>query len=734
MDAAALPASARGGAPLGVSSHSSPETHPEVSRGAALPVPAPQPPKPTPPVSTPPAAAATISSATWAAVCPALAALGSVEEFASTLGSGDALPPRLVVHPQGFRILSHASALERNMRGYFRLPQPPNAATREERQRLRRTLQRIEEEEAQRKARVTGNLDGVVLDGFLMLSACGADEPEEVSAVALQSSQLSSSVAEDLQYFTHLTSLDLSDNRLRLGHVLSLPRVEEVHLVCNSIASLAEVPQCGGGSLDTITTLDLAYNRIPAHHLSYLGAFTALQQLDLSHNGLRTLPRDLSSLAHLTHIALEANELSAPDVFLALGTMPALVEMNLAKNRLSAVPLLHTGADGSRHRLFPSLQVVSLAANRFGDVEALRPLAALHQTLRRVAVGGNPLMARRHPPQDVELQRVLDEAVVDAYYVALLPPQEGGVGPDEMADTWHRQTWVRYIPQRTHDPDADDPDAPPAAAYSSRVTAAPASPHGADDGDTPPPLPTVEEYLERYRILVQTSSAAPAVLPKQPRRFFYSSAFRTSSHGTIDALPLVTLPPYGEFMDVYRVLGRRRPAPPGGSRGHGTGVSRRAARAAAHSVPPPASARPSTLPHLPTPPPAEGPTPSGLGSEDDTGEADTAHDGDGVFLTELVSGAPQRPNRDAPKDRRVTAVPPPPRTLPAEHASRLQEPVAASPALTTTDALPPPRLPRSVVSPATTNVHTAMSELRALLRKPLPSLPYDVAGGKPPAG
>ncbi|KAG5495321.1 hypothetical protein GH5_02977 [Leishmania sp. Ghana 2012 LV757] len=705
-----------------------------------------------------PAATATTIPVARVAACPSSGVLRIDDDMRSAFGSS-LLPPHLLVHPQGFRILKNASVLERNMRTYFRLPQPPNAAIRKERRRLHRTLQRIKGEEAQQKALLVGSDDGVVLDGFLLLCACKVEDPEEVTQVVLQSSQLSSSIAEDLQYFTHLTSLDLSDNCLRLGHVLPFPGLEVVHLVCNNITSLAELLQSSSSSLTTIAALDLAYNRIPPSHLGYLRAFSTLQQLDLSHNRLRALPMDLSGLAHLTHFALESNELSSPGVFYALGTMPALVEVNLSRNRLSSVPPLDAGSRGGDsdppRTPFPSLQVMTLTANRFQHIEALRPLAALHRTLRCVAVGENPLLDRQ-PHRKAELQHALDEAVVDAYNGTLLPPQTERIGsavqPETMG-TWHRQTWARYIPQPLGEEDTADTDVMEATAVGAsswcHTTASipsavasttievlepgcPVSQSRHHREGVSPLLLTAEEYLRRCRILVQTPRAAASLLPAQPSRYFYSVSFRQSEQGARDATPLVTLPPYSEFMDIYRVLGRRRGGSQDRGRGGGVGRSYATRTAPAQRMPPRPPSRLPILHHPPTPPRTEGLASSHQVS-DDEGEAESARDGKCFFLTSLnsgvVGGAAVLSRRNAPEDRRATAAAPPAATQPV-----LAEKLASASADTAGKAPPRTHLPRSVVSPATVNVRTAISELRAMLRKPLPYLPYGASRAKRTAG
>ncbi|KAG5496089.1 hypothetical protein JKF63_02387 [Porcisia hertigi] len=710
-----------------------------------------------------PAAKVAVTSLRWLAGCSPSAVLGGNGDMRCSTGTS-VLPPHLLVHPQGFRILKNTSVLERNMRTYFRLPRPLNAAACEERRRVRRTILSIEADEAKRRARVSGNQDGVVLDGFLILSACEADDPELVTQLTLHSSQLSSSVAEDLGYFTHLTSLDLTDNNLRLDHVLPFPGLEVVHLVCNNIMSLAEVSQLSSSSFSTIVALDLAYNRIPAHHISYLKAFGALRQLDISHNGLRTLPADLSGLAHLTHFALEANELSSADVFYALGTMPALVEVNLASNRLSFVPLLDAGSCNSdsdpQPTLFPSLEVVSLTANRFQHIEALRPLAALHRTLRRVAVGENPFLDS-HPHRLMELQRALDEAVVDAYYVAFLSPQENSTASGELPEvmgTWRHQTWVRYIPQLQGEREISASHmvaaAAPLGASSSSHSSASApqtaasnamkdmgQDHSVNEDSLPedvlPPLQTVMDYLNRYRVHVHPSRATPPHIPKQPKSYFYSSAFRQSEQGIRDLMPLVTLPSYNEFMDVYRVLGQGRPQPQGGARRGFVGRSAAAQRAATQSALSAQCAFIPTLPPLSDSLCMERPVSSHQASEENktppAAAAENARGGACFFLTDLdgdvVGNAEVLSRGHASKDRSPTPV-----TKLEEVQAELADRLPPAPSDSVDKSLPPSRRPRSVVFPATTNVHAAISELRDMLRKPLPLLPYKVSRSKQTTG
>ncbi|KPA84518.1 hypothetical protein ABB37_01063 [Leptomonas pyrrhocoris] len=727
---------------------------------------------------------------------PSLAEMNADEIIPPMSGAAPQFP---VLHPQGFRILNNNSAMERGMRGYFRLPQPPNLATREEQRRLQRTLRQVQCEEAQRKARITGNQEGVVLDGFLILGACEADDPEEVTAVTLQASLLTSSVQEDLPFFTELKTLDVSDNQLRLGDVLPLPHLETAHLVCNNIVSLADVALSDSSSLSTLMALDLAYNRIPSRDLLYLGAFRALQHLDLSNNGLRSLPADLSALSQLTHLALESNQLASADVFHALGTLPALMGINLANNRLAHVPLLRvtpplgmrdTNNEGPADVVmssFPAIQTMTLSGNRFTDLEAFLPLAALHRTLRHIAVGNNPFLLRQPQAAARQLQLALDEAVVDSYFIAKDPLQTSppltstdatATLTDANAGTWHGKAWERYIPPRPEGPQSPDDELARSRA-SSLETAAPI-PSAPAKGETPqhdgatsaqdgessneaPRVPqegdvdivhllSVEEYVARFHITVQCGTPPPPPA-KQPRRYFYSSAYRASQREGQSESPLVTLPPYEEFMDVYRIAGRQSHA--SRRKGHAAASRRRGKPSA--SAPP--SSHLTALPVMARdsftlPPAAFAAPPSALSGkrssnmddvdEDDDEEDDdvprdeTQEGDDGFFLTGMNSegkkeGKGRRKNRSGRKSAEEKA------TLSAEMpAARKMEGTVADALPTDTQrstnafsanqsSVPRLPLPRSVVSPASTNVHTAMSELRAMLRKPLPSLPYDPA-------
>ena len=57
---------------------------------------------------------------------------------------------------------------------------------------------------------------GLLLDGFLILYSCRVRLPHEAIKSKLNCKQIVDVIEEDLCYFQNLTSLDLSDNKVRL--------------------------------------------------------------------------------------------------------------------------------------------------------------------------------------------------------------------------------------------------------------------------------------------------------------------------------------------------------------------------------------------------------------------------------------------------------------------------------------------------------------------------------------
>lgn len=315
------------------------------------------------------------------------------------------LPSAVRVHPKGFRILSKSSPLERNMGTYFRLPPQAPPQLKSEQNLLKRTVDTLVRADTK---------DGVVLDGFMLLEACGVKDPADATEVIVNDSNVVGVVADDLAFFTNVTFADFGENELPLSDLTPLVALEELHLQCNCLTDAAS--GLSVGVFPKLHTLNLSFNRLDHTQLTALGCLPVLQRLDLSCNNLRELPRALTGLRCLEQLALENNKFRGPAVLTALGTLPALREVNLNYNALSQLPKLESmhgasaqdvdpaiehGVDTPNAVPFPRLEVLSVGANQFTYFEDVYPLIQL-PALQRVILWGNPLENRS---KDTEILR-----------------------------------------------------------------------------------------------------------------------------------------------------------------------------------------------------------------------------------------------------------------------------------------------------------------------------------------
>mmetsp|Transcript_119301 Transcript_119301/g.207651 ORF Transcript_119301/g.207651 Transcript_119301/m.207651 type:complete len:602 (-) Transcript_119301:84-1889(-) len=282
-------------------------------------------------------------------------------------------PRALKVHPRGFKVLSNHSPLERNMRTYFRLPSLPS----------RRLLEEGDQVANMMKFMPPDNQPEIVLDGFTLLDACKVEDPEDAIEAVLNDAKLRRVVPEDLAFFNKLEFLDLGENNIQLAHLAALASLLELHLHCNQLTHVL----CPAAAFQQLETLNLSYNTLDGSVFLELGKLPNLQRLDLSCNGIASLPQDLSFMGALTQLALENNCLEKEAVFHSLGTLPSLLEVNLNSNKLRRVPRLRP--DG-----FPNLEVLGLANNRFEFFEDLYTLTE-YPNLRRVVLWGNNIQSRR---------------------------------------------------------------------------------------------------------------------------------------------------------------------------------------------------------------------------------------------------------------------------------------------------------------------------------------------------
>jgi hypothetical protein len=352
------------------------------------------------------------------------------------------LPAAQRVHASGFRLLSKGSPIERALTTYFRLPPRAPARINFEHQKLETQVNRlIRAEERQISSRR-------VLDGFTLLDVTKAPAPSQAREAVINNSNICGVVDADMAKFSNLTFLDLGENCLSLMDLAPLLNLEELHLHCNSIHEL-EVPvrappqrslaesddeeeeEDGDENessmiqpLSRLHTLNLAFNSIRSASILSLSVLPALERLDLSSNGLHSLPTNLSALTKLRQFGLEGNKFAKAEVFHSLATLPALVEVNLSRNQLTCVPRIQEGG-------FPMLEVLGLATNKVEYFEDLYPLTQLH-SLKCIVLFDNPIERRR---KDKEILLYEFNAIgVEIKLDPLVPPKRN-VGAFYVANT-----------------------------------------------------------------------------------------------------------------------------------------------------------------------------------------------------------------------------------------------------------------------------------------------------------
>lgn len=83
-----------------------------------------------------------------------------------------------------------------------------------------------------------GQPAGKLLDGFLILYSCRVRLPHEAIKSKLSSQNIIDVIEEDLCYFQNLTSLDLSDNKVRLEQLRNLKYLSDLNLQFNNITKI----------------------------------------------------------------------------------------------------------------------------------------------------------------------------------------------------------------------------------------------------------------------------------------------------------------------------------------------------------------------------------------------------------------------------------------------------------------------------------------------------------------
>ncbi|NXJ16680.1 XRRA1 protein, partial [Odontophorus gujanensis] len=215
--------------------------------------------------------------------------------------------------------------------------------------------------------------DHILDEQFLMKHHC-LKNPSDLCSVNISSQNLAKE--DDFEKFDCVAFINAAENLLTLEPFRKFPGLRELELPLNGLRNLKITP----GEFKHLEDLDLSYNNLSPEDIWMLGDLSQLKVLHLTANGLRSLPPDLAGSwgsAHLRFQSLEVlllddNCLSDPGVFVSLSHLCSLRELNLDRNRISAVPYLHQAESRQFSLHIPELDGSSFRAKWYQSLSSLQ--------------------------------------------------------------------------------------------------------------------------------------------------------------------------------------------------------------------------------------------------------------------------------------------------------------------------------------------------------------------------
>jgi Leucine-rich repeat (LRR) protein len=135
--------------------------------------------------------------------------------------------------------------------------------------------------------------------------------------------------------------------------------------------------------------LDVSHNRLVTLPKE-VSQLTALQYLNVAHNGLTHVPEELAFLPHLELLDLEENQLETLPVVWGSGC-GQLIELNLKRNRLRALPSECHGWIRLRRLLLDENLIIELPQSLFQCTPQLTLISLNHNPLKDpTALEGSP--------------------------------------------------------------------------------------------------------------------------------------------------------------------------------------------------------------------------------------------------------------------------------------------------------------------------------------------------------
>ncbi|OQR93312.1 hypothetical protein THRCLA_08473 [Thraustotheca clavata] len=234
----------------------------------------------------------------------------------------------------------------------------------------------------------------IALDGFLLLDTCRVEFPEEASRADVNGTNITSVIADDLQYFTNLSCLDMSDNQAPFEPLGALPVLKELDFQCNALHKITNLV-----GFDCLEWLNLSFNCLVGKDIEELSKLPKLRELYLASNWITSLPPVMDRFARLETLSLERNNIQGIGLFLLLAVAPRLRNLNLSHNKITEFPENALTINEKPGTGFYSLIYLNLAHNKITSENDIMPIMQM-QSLTQLVLYGNPLAHAAVQTQD----------------------------------------------------------------------------------------------------------------------------------------------------------------------------------------------------------------------------------------------------------------------------------------------------------------------------------------------